>query len=167
MWVICVRGFFSVVEHTERPGVVLIRARQRGDLENACELLPRWWRRPRIVDRSPADYRWGIELSRRRWRRLARRLADEVRYPNFKSAVADTNATRAGVYHDVWWTLTELGPPSWFAEADDDSGGYCDALYGTARTMSRVSEEHPSHKEGLSDMVVLDGFEASVRSDPG
>lgn len=56
------------------------------------------------------DYRWRVSLTRADFVTLAARLAEQVTYPNFKSAVAKQpdQASKSGPLHDVWATMARL-----------------------------------------------------------
>lgn len=101
MWLITTRGFYSAVEHTDDPDRLLVRARCRADLDNLSDLVP-----GEPVFLEDADYPWRVETTRAVWRAALAALADEVTYPNFKSAVPEP------VHHDaylrVWGALKSL-----------------------------------------------------------
>lgn len=105
MWILTTRGFLSVVAHREEPGCVLVRARRREDLEALREQLPDLELRE---DRA-ADYRWRTTLTRESWAAALARLAGQIDYDNFKSAVARRQgAERAAPYGRVWAELRSL-----------------------------------------------------------
>jgi hypothetical protein len=105
MWLITTQGFYSVVAHRERPEAVLVRARTRADIEAL---------RDQIQDLTPfedelADYRWRAEVSREQWADAVAQFAEEIDYPNFKDAVAETQGPdREALYHQIWQVLRRL-----------------------------------------------------------
>lgn len=105
MWIFTTQGFYSVVEHREDAGKLIVRARTREDIEALRAQLP---------DLEPfedpaADYRWRAELDKGEWIAALALLASAVNYPNFKSAVASKqDSRRAALYGRVWSTLLEL-----------------------------------------------------------
>jgi len=105
MWVICARGFYSVVENRNRAGELLVRARVREDLEALRDLLPGV-----DVEETPErDYRFRVSVPHEDWALAVAELAREIDYPNFKDAVAERQGReRAHVYSGVWGTLLAL-----------------------------------------------------------
>lgn len=105
MWLATTRGFYSVVAHREQDDVLLVRARNRGDIYALAELIPSL--RPR---RTPkADYLWRAEVSRTEFERALPALVAEIDYPNFKDAVkARQGKARASIYTRVWGVLLGL-----------------------------------------------------------
>ena len=101
MWVMTTRGFHSVVEHRDDPGKLLVRARCQADIEALAELIPAT---PVLLD--TADYAWRIEATRAQWSDALLALADGIRYPNFKAAVADP--AHHDAYMRVWSALLPL-----------------------------------------------------------
>lgn len=101
MWLMTTRGFYSVVEHRDDPGRLLVRARCRADIDALGDLVAA---EPVLLD--DADYAWRVEVSRAEWAAALQVLAAEVRYPNFKSAVAD--AAHHDAYLRVWAALRAL-----------------------------------------------------------
>src|SRR4051794_41146685 len=105
MWLMTPRGFYSVVAHRDDADVVLVRARDRGDLESLAELSPGL----AVAHTPERDYAWRVLMDRAEWARVVGRLAAEIDYPNFKSKVAAAQGhERASVYSRVWSTLRSL-----------------------------------------------------------
>jgi hypothetical protein len=107
MWLMTTQGFYSVVAHRDLPGVMLVRARAKADLIALDRQIPGL--EARITCDERADYLWRAAASREEWALALARLANEVDYDNFKSAVAARQGhKRAGVYHAVWSALTRI-----------------------------------------------------------
>lgn len=105
MWLITTRGFYSIVADHYEDGNVLVRARVREDLEALGDLI----RGLEVVETPERDYRFRVSVPREVWEGVAAVLAEEIDYPNFKSAVAERQGSaRAHVYSDVWVTLLAL-----------------------------------------------------------
>src|SRR6476646_9903654 len=108
MWLVTVKGFFSVVTDNQREGRMLVRARCKADIYNLFdsyrECLPSI-EKP-ISDES-RDYRWRMSISKSDWIELAARLAGEIEYTNFKSTVHERldqrNKDRA--YLEIWGVM--------------------------------------------------------------
>jgi hypothetical protein len=105
MWVITTRAFYSVVALVDDSTRVLARARAREDLVALSDLVSDL----RIVETPDADYRWRANVDRAAWLAAVALIAEEVDYPNFKSAVAERQGwERAEPLHEVWTTLRRL-----------------------------------------------------------
>lgn len=96
MWVFSSDSFVSVVAHRERPGYLIVRARQPGDLES---LIP-----GAFVDVTPsADYRFRTVIHSDDLAELMAEKVRAIRYDNFKNSVR--NNERHDVYSRVWSIL--------------------------------------------------------------
>ena len=105
MWVMTTVGFYSVVEDREREGNVLVRARDRGDIDAIAARLGD----AEVLATPSRDYAFRVSVPRAAWADALRELAEEVDYDNFKSAVgARQGHARARVYGSVWQTLLAL-----------------------------------------------------------
>jgi hypothetical protein len=136
MWLITESGFYSAVEHREDPDRILIRARDRGDLERLVELVDSLSGAPtpRIVEMEDADYLYRIEVFRQEWIDACAAMAGAVNYANFKSMVGERRGhDRAAVYGRVWSVLLTLQPLRKFdqwAESEIDSYYRDEDLFG-------------------------------------
>lgn len=112
MWLMTTQGFYSVVAHRTQADLFIVRARVRKDLAALERQLPGV--EAEIYEDRSADYRWRVLVTREDWALAVSRLALEVDYANFKSAVRDRQgARRANAYHRVWDVLTGLEPKFW------------------------------------------------------
>lgn len=99
MWLFMKQGFYSIVRKDGDEWH--IRARARKDLENLNRLAGT----DHAIHRSEgADYRWRMVVSGAEARALVGRLADDIDYPNFKGAVAQTpgQEDKLGILHEIW-----------------------------------------------------------------
>lgn len=116
MWLFTRYGFYSVVSALQ-PNLddidldrVCIRARTRDHLENLFARFPSLGDRP-IEETPKRDYRFRILLPKPLWVEIARSLAEEIQYDNFKD-----EASRLGdeVYdealHEVWDIMYGIQP---------------------------------------------------------
>lgn len=126
MWIFTPIGFYSVVEHREDPGSVLVRARVREDLERLQEAIRALAEGrlaegrlaagrlggppcPELLETPEADYRYRITIPRPLWAELAHALAGAIDYPNFKDEVARRQGPRrAEHYGRVWEIMYDL-----------------------------------------------------------
>lgn len=106
MWIMTTDGFFSAVQHRDKPNTLLIRARSRVDLEQLADRVR--IKHSKILSTDNADYPYRILLPRKQWAEYLLSATEDLTYPNFKSAVGKTNPERAYIYHDVWSTLFEI-----------------------------------------------------------
>ena len=113
MWIFCKLGFFSAVEHRERPDNLLIRARFKGDLERLYKAMDQISRSEcgPIQETPDADYRYRMECPKIWFSEVLREQAEEIDYDNFKNAVHE-GTVRDGAYMDVWralWAAQNFG----------------------------------------------------------
>lgn len=101
MWVFTNNAFVSIVQHRERPNVLLVRGRAPGDVARFLSV-------PTCFEEETpsADYRYRILASREEvGQALARSLA-KVTYPNFKdSIVAKWRKEAAMKIWSIMWNV--------------------------------------------------------------
>jgi hypothetical protein len=100
MWIASTSGFFSIVQHRDFPDQFLVRARVKKDLENLFEP-------ERIIQTPEADYHWRVMITKEEASEIFLRQFQEINYPNFKSAIAQTPDQRDKLqaYHDIWGVM--------------------------------------------------------------
>jgi hypothetical protein len=112
MWIITQDGFYSVTaydtrrggERSDAEGLVVVRTRDRADLERVAE-----WIGDEIIATPTADYPFRMIASRTAWSGYLAQATEDIDYFNFKHRVAE----RLGVFrHDVlmivWSALRRL-----------------------------------------------------------
>jgi hypothetical protein len=112
MWLFTTIGFFSVVEkpvdgeHGVTP-MLAVRSRVPGDLEALREkYMPEL---SATIATPRADYKFRAAISHTDFARGLARLAEDIHYDNFKSAVGKTQGyQREHVYHGVWSAAMQL-----------------------------------------------------------
>lgn len=93
MWIYMSEAFFSIVAHNAATGVLIVRARVRGDIERVFGAVP-------ITESYEWDYRYRAFLSRHDVAdAIAQRIVD-LPYPDVKGSVEDP--VRKAVYTQVW-----------------------------------------------------------------
>jgi hypothetical protein len=112
MWMIGEEGFVSVVAHRDRPDHLLVRARDRADLENLCRVALEEGIEGLdpvgIFSLEDADYRWRLEARRDDFAELAAASVRRIDYDNFKNRVGARDRERAGLYSRVWSVLYQI-----------------------------------------------------------
>ena len=93
MWIFTSNSFLSIVEHDQDSGLLHVRARFPGDIQ---EVFPG----ADVIETPSADYRFRTSLPRERVAETVARLAREIDYDNFKNSVSD--AHRRDEYIKVW-----------------------------------------------------------------
>jgi len=107
MWIFTPHGFYSAVEHREKPDTIIVRARDKQDLEALRPYIPDLL----ILETMDADYLYRIFVSRSRWASAVSTMAREIDYDNFKDAVKKRQGEdRASVYMRVWTAMLALQP---------------------------------------------------------
>jgi hypothetical protein len=100
MWIFTTFGFFSVVAHRTKPGVLLVRARVRSDLE---AFSVRVGLEGEVTENVRADYRYRLEAPAVDVARVISEELTTMDYDNFKSRVEETQgADRESVYMGIW-----------------------------------------------------------------
>jgi hypothetical protein len=113
MWVFTVHGMVSVVCGRHQSGqqkgqvdpeTVMLRARAAKHLEALTKANPDLLAQYAIRKSTGTDYPCRLVVPRTTWLELASRLAAEISYVNFKSAVAQTNSDPeyGALLHQVW-----------------------------------------------------------------
>ena len=105
MWLFTTVGFFSIVQKRgQDTGEVTVRARFKGDLEALRETyLPELGP---VSDTGGTDYAYRAVVSREAFAGAMGRIALDLDYDNFKSAVARRQGhERSSLYHQVWDVL--------------------------------------------------------------
>lgn len=100
MWLFTKIGFFSVVRHRDRPDQVLVRARFRDDIERLLKYMDA--EGMSVDDHSGRDYAYRVVIPQVLWADTARRLAEDIDYPNFKNAAHTGHRGRDNALFDVW-----------------------------------------------------------------
>jgi len=109
MWIMTEEGFFSAVENNFNRKEVVVRARQRKDLENllgfidhdAFEVGP-------IQENKGSDYRYRLFMSKQCWAEYVEYSAMSINYTNFKDRIEKVDYSRALTYGEVWSVLYDL-----------------------------------------------------------
>jgi hypothetical protein len=89
MWIFTPTAMLSVVAHRSEPGMLMIRARLKGDIQ-------RVFPGARVVCTPKADYRFRTTVPRAAVAAVLANLAGAIDYPNVKDAIPKT-----GRVHDV------------------------------------------------------------------
>lgn len=101
MWISLNDAFVSIVAHKENPGILVVRARRKGDLHRALGAHIE-----EIESTPDADYAYRAFVARRE---VAGTIADAIAtidYTNFKSSV-DDDALHSAYLH-VWSIMIGL-----------------------------------------------------------
>jgi hypothetical protein len=120
MWIFTKYGFFSAVsgkndDGSVIPDLMVVRARDRAHLE---QLVDRFHLDANITTTPNRDYACRIVIPKSDWILVMARLAGEIEYDNFKSAVKlyQGPTPYEQVLHNVWDTVGTLqpgGPYGW------------------------------------------------------
>lgn len=107
MWLMSKTGFVSIVEHRDRPGFVLVRARRMGDLDPFIEDNQKYIKEQQgeVVYLEHADYPYRVVLPKGGVVDTVSRLIRGIDYDNFKASLPPD---RQVLYGQVWWVLQGL-----------------------------------------------------------
>lgn len=110
MWIFTNFGFFSVVKKGS-PGNLMVRARERSDLEN---LINKHGDTLGVTVKSitvtpEADYCCRVEVPQEAWSATLSNISNDIDYDNFKDSVYENQGyERAHVYTSVWSTMYNM-----------------------------------------------------------
>lgn len=96
MWICLNNAFLSIVQHWDKPNVLIVRARREGDIERVFPNTKTW------VDPN-ADYQHRAEVPREIVAAKLVEAVGRIDYPNFKGSVREPDLHDA--YMGVWHTL--------------------------------------------------------------
>lgn len=99
MWIAMTDGFFSIVEHKEDTGKLLVRARLRGNLEHVFGVAMKREGVGVSVDEG-TDYRFRTVLSRASVVAVIASELSGLDYTNFKGSVDNTRL--GNMYGQIW-----------------------------------------------------------------
>ncbi len=93
MWIGFTEGWLSIVEHKDRPEMLLVRAREESHITNL-------WMDAEIIVIPWADYRFRAEISRDDVADVIASQLLNIQYHDFKSSVKERKLNKA--YHKIW-----------------------------------------------------------------
>lgn len=101
MWIFLNNAMISVVAHRTKPGMVMVRARVKGDIERT---FPR-----AVVSRTPdADYLYRAEMKQATVAKAIAEAIEDIDYTNFKASIATRDKERYDAYSWVWEEMLQL-----------------------------------------------------------
>jgi hypothetical protein len=107
MWLFTKVGFYSVVQDGDRTGVLVVRSRDKKDLETLVAKQPEIF--TEIVHLPGRDYAWRSFVYQAAFAPLLAQLVLEIDYSNFKSKVEqDQGLPRELLYSEVWGVMRQL-----------------------------------------------------------
>ena len=99
MWVFLNDSFLSIVQHREKPELLMVRARIAGDIERAFPGV--------TASRTPnADYLFRAEILREVVNVAMNNAVNKINYDNFKNSVDEHD--RHDAYMKVWETMVRF-----------------------------------------------------------
>ena len=89
MWIFCKLGFFSAVQHRDKPDTLLVRGRFEGDLDRLLSSLSIENRElcSPVTETPNADYFYRVEIPKHVFAKAIQEIAEEIDYGNFKDSV--------------------------------------------------------------------------------
>lgn len=108
MWIFCKLGFFSAVQHRDKPDTLLVRGRFSGDLDRLHRSLSSEDRElcSPVTETPNADYLYRMEMPKRVFAKAVGEIAGEIDYGNFKDSVHEGySSPRDAAYMGCWAEL--------------------------------------------------------------
>jgi len=82
MWIFTQKGFLSIVRHTDKHNVLIVRSRFQGHIE---KIFPK----AHVIEDATRDYRYRAELPVKEVSRVIGELVLKIEYENFKNSLND------------------------------------------------------------------------------
>ena len=102
MWIFNKDGYFSAVQHRDKPDHVMVRARRKEDIEALANALGT------EAELTPdADYAYRVTVPKSDFADYMQASVLDLDYPNFKDACAGHGA-RAQAYMGVWSVMNDF-----------------------------------------------------------
>jgi len=162
MWILTPFGFFSVVQKSFEPhGLLTIRARSRGDLENLRDQYL-GNKMGQITEDFRADYQFRATVINKDWAEAVGQMTMDIDYDNFKNEVkARQGSERAAIYGHVWSDLYEIQRPPRSPQPEQLTGfdvAFAPELAGIEQTDECRSDAEPAKagplmETGIKDLV--------------
>lgn len=95
MWLFTNRAFLSVVRHSDKPNVLLVRSRFPNHIQ-------RVFHKAIVTEDTGTDYRYRAELNSKEVSRVIARLVSQIDYPNFKDSLNMSDENYANCCLDVY-----------------------------------------------------------------
>jgi hypothetical protein len=193
MWIFTPIGFYSVVQHRDDPGLMLIRTRAVEDLENLFRFAESSWgnmvggsvvpeiafraadthlakepnaeriTRYPIIQNPAADYAYRSFLPRTWWNTVASQLANAVDYPNFKDRVKEVMGPERAEIYLRVWSAMHELQAREEGLPGPHEGN---VTAGTPQTWDWCDESlFPEDPEGMPEAVSEEGGEAAPTGD--
>ena len=110
MWLFTKDGFYSVVEHRDDVGCVLVRCRTKADAQALVEWAVTVRNADPDIEEDPtADYRWRVKMVRADFAAYARERVMTIDYDtSVKTAIDKGEPARHAALMKVWNALYEL-----------------------------------------------------------
>jgi hypothetical protein len=106
VWIYTVDGFYSAVQDRDDPSRIMVRARQRVDLETLLKRLDQG--DLEILAWTGSDYAYRVFMPREMWLQYLENMGQELDYTNFKArALPAGDYSRSDAYHRVWGVMRD------------------------------------------------------------
>jgi hypothetical protein len=80
MWIFMQKGFVSIVRHTDKPEILIVRSRFKGHIES---VFPK----AHVIEDAGRDYRFRTELSPKVVSEAIAKMVLKIGYDNFKACL--------------------------------------------------------------------------------
>lgn len=100
MWLFTKKSFLSIVQHRDKPGVLLVRARVKGDIE-------RYFPEAVVEEGTGTDYQFRAFLPREEVQKVVGDVVRDIDYDNYKANIED-HERRAPWYHQIWHVMWRM-----------------------------------------------------------
>ena len=98
MWIFATAGFLSITQHRDRPDMLMVRGRVKGDIEH-------YFPGAKVIETPDGDYHYRTTLPREQVANRVRDAVIDIR-SGFKSSVTDRR--RMPFYLEVWSVVDDM-----------------------------------------------------------
>ena len=123
MWIFTQRGFLSIVRHTNKPNILIVRSRFRGHID---KIFPKAC----VNEDATRDYRYRAELPIKEVSKVIARLVSKINYDNFKGSLNTNDEVYLESCIDVYNSVGRNSEVITYGNSDWDLDNF---IYGRRR----------------------------------
>jgi len=113
MWIFSQKAFLSIVRHTDKPNILIVRSRFRGHIE---KMFPKAC----VNEDVTRDYRYRAELPIKEVSKVIARLVSKINYDNFKNSLDFYDERYLNCCLDVYHSVENYSEHITYSNTDRD-----------------------------------------------
>ncbi len=95
MWLFTQKGFLSIVRHSDKPNILIVRSRFQGHIQ-------RVFPKAIVTEDTGTDYQYRAQINLKEVSRVIARLVSQIDYPNFKNSLNMNDENYVNCCFDVY-----------------------------------------------------------------